>query len=255
IVLADIRQQVDAGAEHITFGDPDFLNGPGHALPLVQALHAEFPTLTYDVTIKIEHLLKHENMLPVLRDTGCTFVVSAVEAVDDHTLAILKKGHTQADFIRVVHLMREVRLPLTPTFVTFTPWTTAQGYAEFLALMAELDLVEAINPIQYAIRLLIPASSRLLDLKEVRELIRPFDEAALVYPWTHPESAVDTLYEAIFKLVKASQNANESRLTLFNRIWQTVISFLSEYERDRWGGAPVLKQTAVAIPTLSESWY
>ena len=31
IVLADIRQQVAAGAEHITFGDPDFLNGPTHA--------------------------------------------------------------------------------------------------------------------------------------------------------------------------------------------------------------------------------
>jgi radical SAM superfamily enzyme YgiQ (UPF0313 family) len=53
IVLADIRQQVAAGAEHITFGDPDFFNGPGHAIPLVTALHQEFPHLTYDVTIKV----------------------------------------------------------------------------------------------------------------------------------------------------------------------------------------------------------
>src|SRR5262249_51841164 len=28
IVLEDIRNQVKAGARHITFGDPDFLNGP-----------------------------------------------------------------------------------------------------------------------------------------------------------------------------------------------------------------------------------
>ncbi|HXT74278.1 MAG TPA: CUAEP/CCAEP-tail radical SAM protein, partial [Candidatus Angelobacter sp.] len=59
VVLADIRHQVAAGAQHITFGDPDFFNGIGHAIPLVEALHNEFPDITYDATIKIEHLLKH----------------------------------------------------------------------------------------------------------------------------------------------------------------------------------------------------
>ena len=34
VVMADIRQQVSAGARHITFGDPDFFNGIGHAIPL-----------------------------------------------------------------------------------------------------------------------------------------------------------------------------------------------------------------------------
>ncbi|MGH8630080.1 MAG: CUAEP/CCAEP-tail radical SAM (seleno)protein, partial [Burkholderiales bacterium] len=47
IVLADIRQQVAQGAQHISFGDPDFLNGPTHALRIVRALHAEFPALTW----------------------------------------------------------------------------------------------------------------------------------------------------------------------------------------------------------------
>ncbi len=42
---------------------PIFLNGPGHALPLVEAFHAEFPEVTYDVTIKVEHLLRHEAAL------------------------------------------------------------------------------------------------------------------------------------------------------------------------------------------------
>ncbi len=65
VVLADIRQQVAMGAEHISFGDPDFLNGPGHAMAIVDALHAEFPGLTYDATIKIEHLLKHRERCKV----------------------------------------------------------------------------------------------------------------------------------------------------------------------------------------------
>ncbi len=54
VVLADIRQQVEAGAQHITFGDPDFFNGPTHAIAIVQALHQKFPRVTYDATIKIE---------------------------------------------------------------------------------------------------------------------------------------------------------------------------------------------------------
>jgi len=204
---------------------------------------------------KIEHLRKHANLLPALRDTGCLFVVSAVEAIDDDTLVILDKGHTQADFIQVVQQMRQIGLPLTPTFVTFTPWTTVRGYAEFLALMAEMNLVGAISPIQYAIRLLIPAGSRLLECAEVQDLIRPFDEVALVYPWTHPDPAVDALYETVFKLVKASQNAGESRQTLFNRIWQAVIGLLPETERATWAAKPIAAQKAAAFPTLSESWY
>ena len=59
VVLEDIRRQVAAGARHITFGDPDFFNGPGHAMPIVQALHRAWPWLSYDITIKIEHLRKH----------------------------------------------------------------------------------------------------------------------------------------------------------------------------------------------------
>src|SRR5579872_7256 len=48
VVLEDIRQQVAAGAEHITFGDPDFFNGPAHSLSIVDAMHREFPGLSYD---------------------------------------------------------------------------------------------------------------------------------------------------------------------------------------------------------------
>src|SRR5215468_6716726 len=79
IVLADIGAQVMAGARHITFGDPDFFNGPTHAMRIVRALHAAHPLLTYDVTIKIEHLLKHRELVPALAATGCAFVTSAVE--------------------------------------------------------------------------------------------------------------------------------------------------------------------------------
>jgi radical SAM superfamily enzyme YgiQ (UPF0313 family) len=141
VVLEDIRRQVAAGAEHITFGDPDFLNGPGHAMPIVEALHREWPTLSFDATIKVEHLLKHRALLPQLKAAGCLFVTTAVESLDDEVLLKLDKGHTRADFEEALRLMRAAGLPVAPTFIPFTPWTTRAYYAEFLRALAELDLV------------------------------------------------------------------------------------------------------------------
>src|SRR5207244_357137 len=107
-------------------------NGIGHALPLVRELHAAHPDVTYDATIKIEHLLRHEEHLPVLRETGCLFVTSAVESIDDRVLERLEKGHTRADFERAVALVRHAGLSLQPTFVAFTPWISLRGYLELL---------------------------------------------------------------------------------------------------------------------------
>ena len=184
------------GAEHITFGDPDFFNGPAHALAIVEALHREFPRLSYDVTIKIEHLLQHAESLPQLRDTGCLFVTSAVESVDDAILARLAKGHTRADFLAVVARFRELGLILQPTFVPFTPWTSLSGYRDLLALLAEQDLIENVAPIQLGIRLLIPAGSRLLELDDLRKTLGEFDSAGLVYPWKHADARMDPLVGA-----------------------------------------------------------
>jgi len=258
VVLADIRQQADAGAQHVTFGDPDFFNGIGHAIPIVEALHREFPQLTYDVTIKIEHLLKHSDCLPKLRDTGCLFVTSAVESVDDAVLQRLAKNHTRADFLRVVARFREVGLTLAPTLVTFTPWMTLESYCELLEVIREQELIENVAPIQFAIRLLIPAGSRLLELVEVREIVGPFDEAALVYPWKHADSRVDTLCERLQEIVHASEKMGRPRARIFERIERAAFEALDRTgdESGRFAAAamPVLAARAT-IPYLNEPWY
>lgn len=242
IVLADIRQQVAAGARHITFGDPDFFNGVGHAIPLVEALHAEHPGLTYDVTIKVEHLLKHADRLRMLKGTGCLFVTSAVESLDDTVLARLDKGHTRTDFLEVVRLTREAGLTLAPTFVAFTPWTTLESYGELLGALASLDLIENVAPIQLAIRLLIPAGSRLLELQEVRDLIGPFDERALSYRWEHP---LDTLCSDLRTLIRREEQRKSSRTEIFRRIQERALGRRV---------SPPLPARAT-IPYLTEPWY
>src|SRR4029077_19510050 len=59
VVMADVKAQVAAGGQHIIFGDADLFSGPTHATRLVERLAVECPGITYDVTIKIEHLIKH----------------------------------------------------------------------------------------------------------------------------------------------------------------------------------------------------
>ena len=177
IVLEDIRRQVAAGAEHITFGDPDFFNGPAHALAIVREMHREFPRLTYDVTIKVEHLLKHSEQLAVLRDTGCLFVTTAVESVDDAMLERLDKGHTRADFLAVVARVPRAGPGAAADLRALHAVDDARGVSRLLAVIAEQELIENIAPIQLGIRLLIPAGSRLLELAEMRRYAGAFDPA------------------------------------------------------------------------------
>src|SRR5439155_6579381 len=138
--------QIAAGARHVTFGDPDFFNGPTHAVRIVDALHAAHPDVSYDVTIKVEHLLKHRGLLPRLAATGCAFVTTAVESVDDRVLALLDKGHTRADFVEAVARCRDAGLTLVPTFVAFHPWLTLDSYCDLLDTIAALDLVDHVAP-------------------------------------------------------------------------------------------------------------
>ena len=248
VVLEDIRQQVAAGARHITFGDPDFFNGPAHAMRIVEAFHGEFPRVTYDATIKIEHLKQHRELVPALKQTGCLFVTSAVESIDDSVLARLEKGHTRQDFFEVAASLREAGLVLQPTFIAFMPWTTVEGYGGLLHALADLELVENTAPVQLALRLLVTRNSRLLDLPDIQAVIGPFDEKGLVYPWKHPTRDVDTLGNLVFQLVSKLQQENKTRAEIFGEIWELVLH----------SPAPALpSQPAVAhaVPHMDEPWY
>jgi hypothetical protein len=252
VVLEDIRQQVIAGAEHITFGDPDFFNGPTHALAIVEAMHREFPQLSYDVTIKIEHLLRHPEALRKLRDTGCLFVTSAVESIDDAVLARLAKGHTCADFLSVVGRFRELGLIFQPTFVPFTPWASLSGYRDLLALLADQDLIENVAPIQLGIRLLIPAGSRLLELDDLRDAIDDFDSSGLVYPWKHADARMDILSERVQELAHAGDRLERSRTDTFMRIWRAANELAGE---EAVSPDAMPKSSMRKVPHFTEPWY
>jgi radical SAM superfamily enzyme YgiQ (UPF0313 family) len=249
IVLADIRAQVGAGAEHITFGDPDFFNGIRHATELMRAFNDEWPALTYDVTIKVEHLLRHADQLPLLCETGCLFVTTAVESLQDDVLRKLEKGHTRADFERVVALSRAAGVTLAPTFVPFTPWTTLGSYCESLEAIHALGLVAHVAPIQLAIRLLVTEGSRLLELDDIRRSIGPYSPASLTYPWKHDDPSVDRLHQRIDALV--GKHLGADRASVFTAIWREAHEAAGKSMPPPETGA----LPRAAIPYLNEPWY
>ena len=250
VIASDIRNQVGVGAEHISFGDPDFLNGPGHALKVVRALHEEFPHITYDATIKIEHILRHQELLVELKHTGCLFITSAVESVDNQILEYLAKGHTREDFIAAVRVLRNTGITLAPTFVTFTPWTTLRGYLDLLQHVVDLKLIESIPAAQLSIRLLIPNGSYLFKLPGFREQVEDFDPTKLGYPWRHQDPRVDELQQTIQACVANAEQDGCSRIEAFTKIWQLAHRAAGE-------SSSMLTRDHVGedIPRLSEPWY
>ena len=249
VVVADVEAQVRAGAEHVTFGDPDFFNAPRHALRVAESVARACPGITYDVTIKVEHLLRHAAALPRLRETGCLFVTSAFESFDDRILARLDKGHTGRDTERAVALCRAAGIALAPTFVAFTPWTTREGYCDLLAAIARLGLIDQVAPVQLAIRLLVPAGSHLLG-DELGPYLDSYDAARLVYPWRHPDPEMDRLAERIGRL--AARRRTAGRGEVFREVWRFA-------HRDSPGAPPRPptgpRRRRSDVPYLDEPWY
>lgn len=253
IVLADIRAQVARGAGHITFGDPDFFNGPTHALRITRALHEEFPDVTFDATIKIEHLLKHRRLLPELKENGCAFIVSAVESLNDEVLRHLEKGHTAADVAEAFDLMEEVGIPLRPSLLPFSPWETLESYLALLNFFEARRLIEHIDPVHFSIRLLVPPGSALLAAPAAREWLCELDPAAYTYRWRHPDPRMDDLQRSVAALVEQAQRVQAEPIETFFHTKALALAALGQDMCVSCAGQGY--GTRKIVPRLTESWF
>jgi radical SAM superfamily enzyme YgiQ (UPF0313 family) len=218
VVLADVAALAAAGAGHITFADPDFLNGPRHALGVARGLHARFPALSFDFTAKVEHLLAHRDLLPELMDCGALFVVSAVESLSDTVLANLQKGHTRADVHAALAATRAAGLTLRPSLLPFTPWSTLADYQELLAFIEDEDLVDCVDPVQLTIRLLVPPGSPLEHAPAMRPHLRGLAAADFSWRWEHPDPRMDALHAAVTRLVAKATDAGLDPAVIYQQI-------------------------------------
>jgi len=258
VVLADVEQQVAMGARHVTFGDPDFLNRPLHALRVVRAVHQRFPDTTFDCTVKVEHVLRHRGVWAELAGAGCLFVVSALECVNDAVLARLDKGHTAAEAAEAVVLLRHHGIELRPSFLPFTPWTTLDDLVDILDFVIEHDLVGNVDPVQFTIRLLVPEGSLLARRPELIQL-GPYDPERLTYTWAAQDPRLDQLQSELSALVEAAVAAGEVAESIFldvNAMVRAAAGRPGQAGVGVGGNGPLIATGAVTgRPRLTEPWF
>lgn len=253
VVLEDIRNQVASGARHITFGDPDFLNGPGHSLSIARAVHEEFPELTFDFTAKIEHILKHQALLPEFARLGCVFVVSAVESLSEPVLERLKKGHNRDDVSQAFEALASAGIALRPSFVSFTPWTTIDDFIDVLEFVDSRSLIDHVDPVQYSIRLLVPPGSLLLSSPDRERWLGPLVQESFTYEWLHPDRRMDDLQRRVTALVEQAANAGEDAESTFDRICEAAYAVRGELARER--KRERANPLRLRPPRLTEAWF
>jgi radical SAM superfamily enzyme YgiQ (UPF0313 family) len=258
-VVADVAQLVAMGARHITFGDPDFLNGPHHAARVIDAVHGTFPDLTFDVTVKVEHILRHPDVWPRMGQAGCVFAVSAFESASDHILEQLDKGHSAAQEADAVAVLRGAGIEPRPSLLPFTPWTRPGDVFALLDLVARCDLVGNVDPVQYAIRLLVPPGSLLVTSGRLDGRLDDYDDEHLGWSWRAPDPRLDDLQELFSDIAQRAASELWPAQESYDAMRSAAIAELGE---PATGAAapepdPRLRSPIPADerPRLTESWF
>jgi hypothetical protein len=208
-------------------------------------MHERFPEITFDCTVKVEHVLRHDDIWEEFAASGCLFVVSAFESVDDTTLQHLDKGHTAADMARAVQILREHGIAVRPSLMPFTPWTTVAHVQQLLDFVAEHDLVGNVDPVHYTIRLLLPRGSLLLEHPDLAGSLDAYDDDRGSYQWHSDDPAVDELQLQLATLVEEGVARGDSIPVVYDAVREAC-------------GLPALgldPGAADAVPRLTESWF
>jgi hypothetical protein len=263
-VLEDVAALVALGARHLSFADPDFLNAPRHAIRVLEAVHGEFPEIGFDLTAKVDHVVRYEALWPRIASLGCRFVLSAIESAEPLVLERLAKGHAPGDVEDAVRVLRRAGIEPRASLVPFTPWSTPQGILELFDLVARLDLVGNVDTVQYAIRLLVPPTSLLLASGALDDIaaagrLDAFDEEALVVPWRAAMPVLDDLARRLAVLAEQAALQGLEPKAAYELLRAETGRVLGQ---DRWAlavppPAPGLASaiTPSARPRIDEPWF
>jgi radical SAM superfamily enzyme YgiQ (UPF0313 family) len=259
-VLADVAQLVEMGTRHITFGDPDFLNGPHHGARVMDAVHGDFPDLTFDVTVKVEHILRHREIWPRMRAAGCLFAVSAFESATDEILDHLDKGHAVGEETEAVGVLRSAGIEPRPSLLPFTPWTRPTDVFALLDLVARCDLIGNVDPVQYAIRLLVPPGSLLVTSGRLDGRLDDYDDEHLGWTWRAPDPRLDHLQEVFTDIAQRSAAEQWPAQESYDAVRAGAVAVLGREtpstarppEPDRRLRSPI---PADDRPRLTEAWF
>ena len=210
-IISDVENQVNQGAKHISFNDPDFFNGPIHALKILESLNKKFPTITYDSTIKVEHIIKYKKYFKELSSLNMVFVISAFETTNDLVLSILEKNHTSNDLNTSIEISQDFGIDVRPTWMPFSPWTELNDLSNIVNLIEKYKLRETVDPIQLTIKLLIPKHSLIIKKPEINKYLGNYEKNSLSFKWEYENNDVEKLQSSLFDFILHNSELDEHK--------------------------------------------
>ncbi|MGI9489275.1 MAG: arsinothricin biosynthesis radical SAM protein ArsL [Geminicoccaceae bacterium] len=192
IVVRDVANLVDQGMEHLTFIDADFFNAKRYAMNMLRSLHKEFPSITYDLTTRVDHILENPDFVDEMADLNVRVITSALEFPSQTVLDQVYKEMTVPMIEEAIASIGKSGIILNPTFIMFNPWVGLEDIAKFHDFVTRNGLEELIDPIQYETRLHLYKGSPLLLNPTIQNL--ELTEQEFHIDWKHPDPLVDELY-------------------------------------------------------------
>ena len=246
-VLEDIDNQVAAGARHITFGDPDFLNAPRYSMELLRKAHLAHPDVTFDVTIKVEHIVEHRRLIAELPRLGVLFIVSAFESVDPKTLEILDKNHTVADMAEAIGIVASSGGHIRPTWLPFSPWTTVSDVADMVGFIDVHRIWEATDPVQLAVRLLVPEGSLMESHPELAPHLLDYRPSSLSWTWDFAQPGTSGLFDELDRIATKAADCGAEAMSTLSEMRRVVLQAAGREVGEMPDGRPT--------PRLTEAWF
>ena len=246
-ILIDISNQIESGAQHISFDDADFFNGPKYSLKILEKLTKKFPSITYDATIKVEHIIKYQDYFKELTNLNMLFITSAFETTNNRVLKILEKNHTYKDLEQSISISKQYNIDIRPTWMPFTPWTNLVDLINIVTLIEHYELRETVDPIQLTIKLLVPKGSLMLKRPEFKQYIGEYDQDSFTYLWNYENSKVGNLQALLFSYVAENYGIDEKEqylelIDIIQSFTNTDIIYNKMYKYHE-------------VPKLSETWF
>jgi radical SAM superfamily enzyme YgiQ (UPF0313 family) len=193
LIERDVEALVAQGMTHLTFTDADFFNAKKHNLKLMRKLHDEFPSLTYDFTTRVDHILENKEIIKEMVQLGLAFITTALEFPKQEVLDQVIKEIDMPMIKEAINFVLSLGIKLNPTFIMFNPWVGLEDLALFYHFVEENKLENIIDPIQFETRLHLYKGSPLLSNNpSIRNL--ELEEHEFHFDWKHPDPRVDTLF-------------------------------------------------------------
>ncbi len=227
---------------------------------MIDAVHSAFPDVTFDVTVKVEHILRHRHVWPRMGAAGCLFAVSAFESASDNILEQLDKGHSAAEEVEAVGVLRSAGIEPRPSLLPFTPWTRPEDVFAVLDLVARCDLVGNVDPVQYAIRLLVPPGSLLVTSGRLEGRLDDYDDEHLGWTWRAPDPRLDDLHQELSALAERAATEQWPAQECYDAVRDAAVAVLGLGAAHTRRAPRARRQLRGSIPAderprLTESWF